>query len=547
MAESPYYVILATSTPLYAPLYLAKQAKLDSIFHRIEFRYGSIRGSARAADPKPGDNDRLVHDVLTNQQCLAGVADPFRALNADRVEEQPFVLSGLIQHMFFWLINGETRLSNEERRNMHRVFEQIVVPPNYMTGYALACHDLMNTCGVQSPEEASRYLFSRTTPGFEEDYYNEFHRKYRKCNFAYITPDVRDFLKKHHAGLVKHDYARETNYKNCLMTGLFVSKPHLEGHRELYDGLQTGINKAVEMIYRDPLEAAWKLRDYHDGYVDFENFDETHQTLSYLARHTAYPTGGKLTAAQIRSAAEIRNSGTNLLPADKDIFDNEVLARFFNVERSGILPLPASSSETIRLGAWVEDALRDVSQEERVTNQSSIRKMIVGIITSLVLLVLDVLLLIGDSHPGMTVLGIRKFWIAFFLLTVLILPLLWDTHSYFGGRIRSISYRTSRVATILILAYLTIWAGLAALRLSAHPTIKWIVWVVALCSSVIVVTYFIFQTRRTKSRKTYRRLKREKGDKAAVEKQLRRLRLPGIKWYEDFVPWLVRPKATNRI
>ncbi len=406
---SPYYVIMATQTPLYAPLYLAKQARLDSIFHRIEFRYGSLEGSG--VDLAHGGHDQLVHDVLTNSHCLAGVADPFRALpNGNALYGDAFVMSGLIQHMFFWLIN-RTKLAATERQRIYDIFERIVVSPDYMTGYKIARHDLVNFGGL-SLGEADQYLFSNTVAGFEEKYCQRLDSTYKKCRFAYVTPNVLDFLRKRHDGFVQRDYALEDNYRDSLMTGLIVSRAHHANHPELYEGLQAGINAAVEMIYRDPTEAAWKLREYRDSFINFSDFDAMHDVLRYLVEHRAFPKKGEITTQQIRSAAAIRNNSSGTSASSEDlVLDDRAINRHFAIAPTGVSIHATSQSEAkARLGAWVEEALSGAALAEAVANTRSVNRMLIGMITSSVLIALEFVLLIFPmfSPDGLSITSPKK-------------------------------------------------------------------------------------------------------------------------------------------
>jgi hypothetical protein len=315
-------LLLSIASPLYAPLYLAKAANLDSIFQHIDFEYRFTRDKSYKGDP-------LVRDVLSRTDdwdCMAAVCDPYRALikNAtdDHMMDAPLIVGCLIQHMCYWLIDAQNPDSEAGENGIAGAFDQIIVAQRHTTNYAVAMDHLINGCKVPDVNTADSVLYSYPASGYEERFYRRFNGAFK---LAYMTMNPLSLFAREKKGTIWKPFLQDKRYQNTFMTGVVVGRAYCEKHPQRIEGLRHGIASAIEMINRDPLLAAERLQSYRDDYISFSaddvDFRKLAKVLEYLAEMEAYPMEGRISADAMDRGAEVRASARPVNPHKDNLME----------------------------------------------------------------------------------------------------------------------------------------------------------------------------------------------------------------------------------
>lgn len=279
-----YKVLLATPTPLYAPLYLAKTLHLGE-FANVTFLYGGPPGKE--------SRDPLIDHVVgkyKSRDYLFAVGDPLRAMEVHGPEADPYVVGGLIHHMCYWMIDEGNEYKHD---SWVQQFQRVVAHPKKMTGHIIACHHLLSRQGVTDPAYILDYVMPAPTAGSERRWYrtlraagklglkgtrlrSDFSEPQENVgepglHLAYITSNFADLIPE--TELCRHQFAfyELEEYRDVLMTGLITSKDRFENNQTLFRKLMDDLSRAVDFIRKDPYRAANYLKDYSDPYIDFRD------------------------------------------------------------------------------------------------------------------------------------------------------------------------------------------------------------------------------------------------------------------------------------
>jgi len=322
MNDKKKKILLAVNSPLLAPLYAAMVRNRNKVFDHVEFEYRIRKSRDTVHDP-------LMKDVQSkkfeSKPYIAAVGDPFRALQGSPEFEDPFIVGGVIQHMFYYLIGPDAdhrklidgRDYHNRANELPLFFEKWIIQPKYMSGYAIAGHHLKTRCGLQTASQIDDILFTNTTPGYEERYFKHFERcrrVYRRPRpYLYMTtnPLVETRLPKGFE--ILWDYSNDPPYRNTLMTCVVVGRETYEqdaSARQMIDGVMECINLAIDDIYDDPVGVAIDLKKYQDDFISFSPEHITHSNLVGLLRllavRGAYPRGGKVLQSQVSDGIKMR-------------------------------------------------------------------------------------------------------------------------------------------------------------------------------------------------------------------------------------------------
>ena len=351
-------ILLAIASPLFAPLYLAKEAGLDSVFKDVDFEYRN------APRKKPSQGDPLVRDVLSltsHPNCIAAVGDPYRALvKPTGMMDQPVIMGSLIRHMCYWLIDGDTLVYPDNENQLAKLFDQFIVNPRHTSGYAIAADHLLNHCKLAGIEDADKRLYSATIAGYEDRYYRHF-RKSRKL--AYMTTNPLSLYSQPSDTGITKDYLADPRYRDTLMTGLIVgAKSYAERTAEI-DGLMNGIILGIDAINRDPLFAATKLQSYRDEQISFSAEDMPFRSLvssmEHLAEQGVFPTGGKISQREMDRGAEVRLFARAINPDAPHLLDLDSIKNHVNnASIESDAPADAQNkTERVKHATWIEQRL----------------------------------------------------------------------------------------------------------------------------------------------------------------------------------------------
>ena len=377
--DKRFKVLLALPSLLYAPIYLAKiLAKIPgsgngTAFQKLDFQY-------KPDFQSEGQADALIEDVVTKadsfDECLAAIADPYRAaaLLPEAKYHRPKVVSGLVRHMAYWISDGDTNY-NANLHKPHTHFNKIISHPPHMTGFAVAIHYGINKLGFDTAEDATKYIYSKTLAGFEHLYYRKFNFTHYHLNpnrdsrkrFAFMSTDP----------LIQYDSSRELcenfsqmpEYQNTFMTGVITSDNLYEKSHEqtLIEDMVASINKATEIIYKDPEYAAFLLKTYSDAYIQFDSarypFKSLVKAFSDLADQNLYYIDGKVPISDLALGAGIRRAAHELNPEAETLDAPENIEKYcseFIVENDKLSPKP----ERHDLPLWVSNEIEKIADNK---------------------------------------------------------------------------------------------------------------------------------------------------------------------------------------
>lgn len=380
-------LLLALHSPLYAPLYLAKQLSLGS-FDRIDFEYRPMHS---------GRGDPLVRDVLSNKRkdktYIAAVCDPFRALMAGPSLQRPKIIGGLVKHMTYYLVNHDKTCPSASISKLPDLFEKLIVHPKYMTGYAVMRHLLHS----HTPScDHNRILYHKTFPGFEELHYSSLRSsvfgrraRYRGRDFAFLTTNP----------IFLFDTPREVTitlstiaaYKDCLMTSIVVGEESAASieHRDDISELIGGVKEAIDLIRHDPLKAAYHIRHFSsDPLVPFSfraaDLEQLENVIDHLRSNDTYAVDCKISSTQVERSIAIRNVSLNDNPDKEHLIDFSEWRNYFDPQYI-IDETPSAQSTQIPAlepyPKWVKDIVYDYGNSIPSVERSGISNVIAAIVS----------------------------------------------------------------------------------------------------------------------------------------------------------------------
>jgi hypothetical protein len=442
-----FQIHLAAPTPLFAPIYLAKRLNRDDVFSDIRLVYDERKHPFRQEPVDP-----LIHRLLLQNnssgeaKILFVVCDPLRAIIPKTSGcDEPLVVSGLVQNMFFWLVNDGHFIASQRR--LPQAFRRILVTPKHMTGYAVALYDLVHNCGVADVEQADRLLYTDTVPGFEAVQWQHFQsaRGPGEQGFAYLTTNIFEYFE--HRRSIRREYHSVPQFQDCIMSGLVTNKRiHQEHHDKSNDALG-GIRQAIEEIYEDPHRAAYALQGYADERVRFDNYALTRDTLEYLANSRAFPRHGFIYPHQVMKSRAIRKAAESVIHGADDTvrFDDiDSVKDYFVLREETVDAVPPAPA--VRHAEWLSSSLQDqLSCNQELRHEIS-KRIHAGLVISSVLLALELTITAAEAlekrHPVYEYVK----YVARLLETLGLLAPIWhDSFAcFFGAKRLLLKYRETR-------------------------------------------------------------------------------------------------------
>jgi hypothetical protein len=193
-----FKVLLATRSRLYAPIYHAWSTSGESIKNHIQLEFAD---SSSKRDELVDRTLRSSNDLrsFNDDNILFSVGDLTRLHNysndAASSLSDPIIISGFIDKICLWLIDGDDEFMNKEH-NSTRDNRIILCHPKNMTTYCVAAYHMKNTEGW-SKDILSKQLMPIVRPGWESDYYNNMKRVMRKKQrLAYMSSEIKTTQKR---------------------------------------------------------------------------------------------------------------------------------------------------------------------------------------------------------------------------------------------------------------------------------------------------------------------------------------------------------------
>jgi len=282
-------VVLATNSPLYAPILLAQAERINSTCAKMRLELAAYPSSFRVG---PNDVDPFIDRILSQKnvdtEILFGIGDPMR-ITAVPVglgkHAHPKIIGGLLQKMCYWLV--DSREFTPSRNGWEDAFERVLVHPRGMTGFTVPCYDFhVRSPSANLPQFVER-LLDDTDPNDERGCYDRLNfgvqnaKKSVSKPFAFVTMNplhasqASAFAKNY--TMVK-SFIEQEHFCDAIMTGIIVARDIADSQGGLEQVLigefKEGIATAIEYILNDPFLAACRLwRAQEEGKVKIYDGD----------------------------------------------------------------------------------------------------------------------------------------------------------------------------------------------------------------------------------------------------------------------------------
>lgn len=297
-----YSILLATASPLYAPLYIAKALEMPG-FEEVVFEYHQ-----KTKYIKGKHQDKLIEKLLLiderNSHVIMAVCDPIRVIAAKRNNEayyKPLVLSNMIKKMCYWFIDGELEAKSPDE--IPNKFRKIIVHPPGMTGYTTAFYLLKKNLSIGS-DEAEKHLFSCLEPGKERacyDFLNRFKKPNDQKGYLFSTMNPFDAYFQKRNGISKTYLANDDICSNSIMTALITGEQIYKENENIIDQIVASVkiimaefgnnlDKYAEILYqyRDKninISAQWDIEKVKHFLQDLHNMNIYDSSLSVDQTH----------------------------------------------------------------------------------------------------------------------------------------------------------------------------------------------------------------------------------------------------------------------
>lgn len=305
-----YSILLPTASPLYAPLYIAKELGMPG-FDGVEFEYHQS-----TIYTKKKHQDKLIEKLLRieekNEHVIMAVCDPMRVIAAklnDHIYDRPLVLSNMISKMCYWFIDGDLDAKTPDK--ISEKFEKIIVHPPGMTGYTTSFYYLKNNLGFDY-EEVEKLLFNCLVPGKERICY-EFLGRHKKSKtgkgylFSTMNPFEVYFTKEN--GSYRTYLKDDEKCSNSIMTAFISGEKIYEDHSDKINEIIGSVKYVVSTygLYKDIYAAT--LHSYKDKKIKISRYWDLSQTKHFLedmnVSYNIYDSGDTINKVSLENSIEI--------------------------------------------------------------------------------------------------------------------------------------------------------------------------------------------------------------------------------------------------
>lgn len=290
-------ILLATPSPLYAPLYIAKILKLPG-FENTNFQY-SLRTKFKNDVYSDDLINRLLKDGNKNEDKILALADPMRILAAKRNEnvyQSPLVVGSLIKKMTYWYLDGG--LFDVKPEDIKETFTKVIVHPKGMTGYAVTFYYLKKRAKL-TDKEIESILFDCQIAGNEKICYDVLKyasRKTKDAEFLFSTMNPFEefnFKNNAHAQSSMKYLDMDSVCCNAIMTALITGEKIYNKERKRINKILQSLKWAINFININEVAAAKILHKYRDSKINIAfHWDviRVEKFINYLNQKQIYNT-----------------------------------------------------------------------------------------------------------------------------------------------------------------------------------------------------------------------------------------------------------------
>jgi hypothetical protein len=301
-----YRILLATRSPLYAPIYHAWVSSPQTFRERVALDF--------AVEGRNGDD--LVSQTLAHcegNSVLMAVGDLTRLTRfIDKPGyDRPIIVGGFIDKMCLWLATGShsrghTRWETDKVPLDHK-HHVILSHPNHMTSYHVIRHYLKKTVGWDD-DAIKEHIFPVVDPGFERQYFKAWDsRQIRNCQLAYMTSEIphREYGESDVIG-----FWDETEFQNVSMTGIFASEMLYADGEEDIKNFCSRVKESIRLLVLDGDRVPFDLYSSSD-LMQKTGLHHDHAYLCrlrrMLVRISAYSTNLALSRDQLEAMLKIKS------------------------------------------------------------------------------------------------------------------------------------------------------------------------------------------------------------------------------------------------
>jgi hypothetical protein len=266
-------VVLATNSPLYAPILLAQVQARNQTCAKMKLELARYPSAfVRASTDVDPFIDRVLSQADVDKTILIGIGDPMR-VTAVPSQQRKFarakIVGGLLQRMCYWLV--DSREFDGEVDRWEDAFERILVHPPGMTGFTVPCYDYYIRTQQEDLAPFIRRLFDDMDPNDESGVYDRFRTKLSTAKpearpLAFVTMNpLHASRASSFAGqyTLVRSFVEQEHFRDAIMTALIVARDVAEstGSREVQalEEFSCGVARAVDSILNDPERSASQL------------------------------------------------------------------------------------------------------------------------------------------------------------------------------------------------------------------------------------------------------------------------------------------------
>jgi hypothetical protein len=238
-----YRVLLATRSPLYAPIYHAWANAPRTFREKLELDF--------SLEEQHGDD--LVSQTLGHygeNSVLLAIGDLTRILPFIKQSgfDEPRILGGFIDKMCLWLVTRNQWVSEKIPQDCRR--HVILSHPEHMTTYRVANYYMQKIAQCGDDDAVNKHIFPVVSPGFEKDYYQIWRMggRIRDCHLAYMSSEIPHQDRGEEAII---SFSEEEEFGDVSMTGLFTSANMFTYEHSMIQEFCGRVKESIQLLSSD--------------------------------------------------------------------------------------------------------------------------------------------------------------------------------------------------------------------------------------------------------------------------------------------------------